>query len=108
MLLDAYDGKCAVTACDIEDLLEAAHIVPYRGPQTNHVQNGILLRSDIHTLFDCGLIAVDPTTGEIILSPRIMHSGYRRLAGRKIRQPKDHHRAPSKEALLEHRQRCSL
>ena len=34
--------------------------VPYKGEETNHVQNGILLRGDIHTLFDCGLIAIDP------------------------------------------------
>lgn len=108
LLLDTYDRKCAVTGCDIEDLLEAAHIIPYRGPQTNHVQNGILLRSDIHTLFDCGLITVDPETDKVILSPRIIGSSYRQLAGRRIRRPKDVHGRPSKAALLDHRKRCGL
>lgn len=49
-LMEAYEGKCAVTACSVVDLLEAAHIRPYRGPHTNHIQNGLLLRADIHTL----------------------------------------------------------
>jgi putative restriction endonuclease len=58
-LIAAYDRKCVVTGCDVEDLLEAAHIQPYRGSHTNHIQNGLLLRSDIHTLFDCRMIAID-------------------------------------------------
>ena len=50
-----YEGKCAVTGCDVPDVLQAAHIFPYMGPETNHPSNG-LLRADIHTLFDLGLI----------------------------------------------------
>jgi putative restriction endonuclease len=103
MLLNAYNRKCAVTGCDIGDLLEAAHIVPYRGPQTNHVQNGLLLRSDIHTLFDCGLIAIDLASNSIVLSSRLARSSYRSLAGRKLRSTKQLDQAPSKEALTKHR-----
>src|SRR5258705_4430106 len=51
-LLAAYSGRCAITDCNCSYALEAAHIYPYGGADTNHVQNGILLRSDIHTLFD--------------------------------------------------------
>ena len=58
-LLDAYERRCAVTGCPIDDVLEAAHISPYLGEHTNHVTNGLLLRADIHTLFDRGLIKVD-------------------------------------------------
>ena len=58
-LMDAYERRCAITACTIDDILEAAHISPYRGEHTNHVTNGLLLRADIHTLFDRGLIKVD-------------------------------------------------
>jgi hypothetical protein len=39
-LLAAYDGRCAITGCDAVEALEAAHIVPYRGVDTNSVQNG--------------------------------------------------------------------
>lgn len=57
-LMDAYECRCAITGCTIQAVLEAAHISPYRGDHTNHVTNGLLLRADIHTLFDCGLIKV--------------------------------------------------
>lgn len=58
-LLKAYGKTCAVTGCKITELLEAAHISPYRGAHTNKVSNGLLLRADIHTLFDLGLLWID-------------------------------------------------
>jgi hypothetical protein len=61
-LMKAYDGRCAISGCPVPQILEAAHIFPYRGDATNDVTNGLLLRSDLHTLFDCGLIAVDERT----------------------------------------------
>ena len=59
-LLEAYNSKCVVTGCDAAEALEAAHITPYLGEETNHPQNGLLLRADIHSLFDLGLLSVDP------------------------------------------------
>ena len=67
-LLVAYGGRCAITDCDVEDVLEAAHISPYRGLSSNHASNGLLLRADIHTLFDCGLVAFDPKTRKVVLA----------------------------------------
>ena len=49
-LLRIYGGRCAITGCSVEAALEAAHVTPYRGERTNVPANGILLRSDIHTL----------------------------------------------------------
>ena len=49
-LFDAYGGRCAITGCEVPDVLEAAHIFPYRGEDTNKVVNGLLLRADVHTL----------------------------------------------------------
>lgn len=63
-LVKAYKGKCAITGCDTPQVLEAAHIVPHRGRQTDVAQNGILLRADIHKLFDAGLLAIEPS-GEL-------------------------------------------
>lgn len=51
-LLVAYNYTCAVTGSKVIELLEAAHIQPYDGIHTSVVSNGILLRSDIHDLFD--------------------------------------------------------
>lgn len=58
-LLRAYDSTCAVSGSKVEPLLEAAHIVPHAVMTNYAVTNGILLRSDVHTLFDLHLIAID-------------------------------------------------
>lgn len=83
-LFAEYGGRCAVTGCDIAGLLEAAHINPYRGTQDNHPDNGILLRADIHTLFDLGLLGFDPTTLTVALKPKAMRGEYRALNGKEI------------------------
>ncbi|PSB02402.1 hypothetical protein C7B64_13240 [Merismopedia glauca CCAP 1448/3] len=74
-LMKAYGGKCAITGCAVEGVLEAAHIAPYKGEHTNIVSNGLLLRTDIHTLFDLGLIKVD-TNYKIIVSSELSDSEY--------------------------------
>ncbi len=58
-LLTAYRSQCALTGCRVEAVLQAAHIMPFRGDHTNHINNGLLLRADIHTLFDLGIIKID-------------------------------------------------
>ncbi|MFD1613454.1 HNH endonuclease [Sphingomonas tabacisoli] len=98
-LLDAFDGKCAMTACAVAWVLEAAHISPYQGPATNQPDNGLLLRADIHTLFDLGLLSVDPDTLAIRVADQIEEAEYRALDGKKLQVGKV---APSKAALQEH------
>jgi hypothetical protein len=88
-LLAVYGGRCAVTGCDVEDVLEAAHISPYSGPSSDHVCNGLLLRADIHTLFDCGLLAFDPETRQVVLADRLKRSDYAHLASQALREPSD-------------------
>ena len=102
-LLKAYQGKCAITGCDAERALEAAHIVPYMGAETNHVTNGLLLRADIHTLFDLGLIAVEPNSMTLLLSPALRETSYRDLEGTQIRLPRGHRCQPDESALGNHR-----
>lgn len=50
-LLDRHNGRCVISGCRVLGVLEAAHIRPYRGPADNHPSNGLILRSDLHTLF---------------------------------------------------------
>lgn len=107
-LIAAYVGKCAITRCGVLDVLEAAHIYPYRGPDTNKTSNGILLRADLHTLFDCNLIAIDPVTLTVIVAPQLLSSPYKVLHGRKLRVPATKSQAPSKEAVLLHRTASGL
>lgn len=102
-LLEAYGGTCAVTGCDLPDALEAAHITPYRGPETNHPTNGLLLRSDIHTLFDLGLIAVEATTMTLVLHAKLAGTVYANLAGESLHVPVNPNLRPNHEALNQHR-----
>ncbi len=107
-LLSAYEGRCAVTGCDVTPALEAAHIVPYKGPETNHAANGLLLRADIHTLFDLGLIAVDEREYKVLVAPHLRHEGYAELAGKRIYLPKIAAKRPNPTALRQHRERAGL
>ncbi|ESX10211.1 HNH endonuclease [Mesorhizobium sp. LSJC264A00] len=100
-LLKAYGGKCAISGCAITDVLEAAHIYPYRGDQTNVASNGLLLRSDLHTLFDCGLVEIDPGTMRVVLSDRLRGSEYQSLDGQQVRVPPEPRDRPSAKALEE-------
>ncbi|MCU6281767.1 HNH endonuclease [Enterobacter cloacae] len=72
---------CAVTGCELVDILEAAHIDAYRNDSHNDISNGLLLRSDIHTLFDLNLIAIEPTTLLIKLSSKALNGGYEHFEG---------------------------
>lgn len=60
MVMDAYERRCAITGESTLLVLEAAHIKPFADAGPNSTSNGLLLRSDFHKLFDCGLITVTP------------------------------------------------
>jgi HNH endonuclease len=107
-LLDAYESRCALTNFNAPDALEAAYITPFRGKQTQHPSNGLLLRADIHTLFDLGKIAIDTGTMTVVMADDMMESSYRVLAGRPLRYPRDESLRPSPEALDLHRRLSGL
>lgn len=75
-LRERFKDSCLVTRCRLPDLLEAAHISPYRGEKDNHPSNGLLLRADIHTLFDLDLLGIDPMTLKVSLHPKVKGMGY--------------------------------
>jgi len=101
-LLKAYGGQCAITDCDAEAALEAAHIIPYLGTETNHVTNGLLLRADIHTLFDLYLISIDPNTRKVVVFSNLLNTCYKELNGKSLKFPQDHAASPSHQALARH------
>jgi hypothetical protein len=98
-LLRAYRGRCAITDCSVEDVLEAAHIMPYRGEHTNHVCNGLLLRSDLHVLFDLHLIEIDADTYSIIVSPNLVRTPYAAFDGNDLHLPEKESHWPNRESL---------
>ena len=52
--------------------VEAAHISPYKGEASNDPSNGLLLRSDLHILFDLGLISVNPDDLSIVVAHKLL------------------------------------
>jgi putative restriction endonuclease len=75
-LIRRYGNLCQVSRCAFPPLVEAAHILPYGKTGDNSVHNGLLLRSDLHTLFDLGLLAVHPRSMTIGLHPTLLRFGY--------------------------------
>ena len=76
-LVKRYGAKCQISLCDFSGLIEAAHIRPYALSNDNSEGNGLLLRSDLHTLFDLGLLAVHPESLLVALHPDTLSAGYR-------------------------------
>ena len=102
-LIDAYDSACAITGCNAVEALEAAHISPYRGPDTNRPSNGLLLRADLHTLFDLGLIAVDTKTMTVVIAESLINTTYAEINGQSLRLPAKEAFRPNLRALDKHR-----
>lgn len=97
-LIERYGARCQMTGCDILAVLEAAHIWPYRGKRDHHVDNGLLLRADIHTLFDLHLIAVRPGDLALQLAPKVLVAPEYAGLHNKLLDTKDDRR-PSLKAL---------
>ena len=106
-LLEAYEGRCAISRCDVSAVLEAAHIHPYLGERTNYVTNGILLRADLHTLFDLGLLIIDSDAMNARLAKSLRDSAYGPLHGVKIHVPDSEKQRPIRDALDWHRSQYS-
>jgi len=101
-LMKAYGNQCAVTGCGVETVLQAAHIRGVRDGGDHAVSNGLLLRADIHNLFDRGLIwiAADLT---IHIASELKATEYARYEGRDVRAPSVDRDRPSRSSLRRHR-----
>jgi putative restriction endonuclease len=102
-IIEAYDGRCALTQSDFPEVLEAAHIQPFRGFASHHVQNGIALRRDIHRLFDAGLLTFE-ADGTVKLAAVLSATSYAGLAGQKAQFPSEQDNRPSLDALKFHQE----
>ena len=103
----AYDGACAVTQEHSLPVLEAAHIRPYSDGGEHVLNNGLLLRSDLHRLFDRGYVSVDASQ-KLLVSGRLeqdFNNGktYYAMQGRQLMVPRSDAERPDREALEWHR-----
>lgn len=106
IVTDAYDRKCAITHQKALPALEAAHIKPFREGGDHRVDNGILLRSDVHKLFDTGYVTVSPDL-HFEVSRRIreeFENGeyYYTFHGKRIFVPPESSLRPGREFLTWH------
>jgi putative restriction endonuclease len=106
LVADAYDRRCAVTGEKTLPVLEAAHIQPVAKGGEHRVDNGLLLRSDLHKLFDLGYVTIT-TAGLFRVSPGLRdawHNGriYYDLDGAEVRAPRTESLRPAREALEWH------
>lgn len=106
LVTDAYERRCALTNERTLPALDAAHIKPYSECGLHLVSNGLLLRRDLHSLFDKGYITVTPSR-HVEVSRRIKEEfengrDYYRLHGNTMRLPATPAYGPSPEFLEWH------
>jgi putative restriction endonuclease len=92
LVTDAYERRCVITGERTLPVLDTAHIMPFSICQRHELSNGILMRSDLHRLFDGGYLTIDPVDRTVVVSNRIRQEfengkGYYRLQGERIREP---------------------
>jgi putative restriction endonuclease len=100
-----YRNRCMVTGCQVIEAIEAAHIYPYRGLNDNNPENGLLLRADIHTLFDLDLMGIEPESLTIKFHPKVLSKKwYENFEGKKLKLLSPNQQ-PS-QAALQYRWKC--
>jgi len=113
LVLDEYGRRCAITGEKTLPVLEAAHIQPYSEEGPHEVENGLLLRSDLHTLFDKGYMTVTKDL-RVEVSRRIREEfsngrEYYALHGRELKvRPTNPAHIPAAAFLEWHQNNCFL
>lgn len=111
-VMDAYHRACAVTNEHSLPALEASHIRPYAKDGPHDVKNGVLLRADLHRLFDLGYLTIT-TKHRLEVSPRLKidyHNGrtYYPLHGTSIALPSHRGEYPSPDFIMWHNEKVYL
>ena len=84
-LIRRYGPACLISGCRLLDVVEASHIWPYRSDRDNHPENGLLLRADLHILFDLNLLGIDPEQWTVQFHPKARSEGYSKFEDRRLR-----------------------
>lgn len=100
-LLVLYESRCAISDYTPNAVIDAAHIIPYSEGQDHDLGNGLLLRADLHNLFDDGLLRIEPKKLVVELSKELSKTLYAPLNGTALR-PRVDGSFPSIDALDQH------
>jgi putative restriction endonuclease len=111
-VIEAYGRACAVTGEHSLPALDAAHIRDYAQEGPHEVRNGILLRADLHRLFDKGYLTVTPKQ-RLEVSRRLREDysngrSYYPLDGLAVRVPDAKSEQPDSEYLRWHNEHVYL
>lgn len=68
-LLELFLGSCLISGCRSRDAIDAAHVLGVDGAGADTLDNGLIIRADLHRLFDRDLLAIEPLTGKVHLHP---------------------------------------
>lgn len=99
-----YSGRCAITGCTTAAALQAAHIRLQKNSDANSPQNGLLLRADIHALFDALLITLSEDGTRVEVSAALTDPSYAFLRDAVLFQPPPD-LCPSADNIRDHRNR---
>jgi hypothetical protein len=88
-LMAVYQSTCVISNNNCEQVLEAAHISAHATSRNNDTTNGLLLRADLHILFDRGLLQIHPDNLTIHISPVVQQNEYRQYEGKVINNRTD-------------------
>ena len=101
-LLDRYGENCAVTGQQPMEVLDAAHLYSYAETPVHRESGGLLLRKDVHRLFDAMLLTISADSMSSIVAPALVdaYPNLRSLEGRALVIPETH--SPDADLLVQH------
>lgn len=85
-LMVLYEGQCAISCYYPSEALEAVHIMNHSLSGINHTDNGIILRADLHLLFDFNLLKIEPESYKVVMSYELKDTPYWKFNGIKIKK----------------------
>lgn len=111
-VIEAYQRQCALSAGRVLPALDAAHIRPYGRGGEHEISNGLLLRKDIHSVFDAGYATFDEDLCFVVSDKvrTVFNNGneYRKLHGSKLLIPSSLHNQPDQRSFAWHRENVYL
>jgi hypothetical protein len=99
-LFKLYNQQCCISQYNTREVLHACHIMPHTLEGNNSSTNALLLRADIHDLFDSNLLGIHPETLAVNLKSDLLNSKYQHLQGVQLLKRTDG-KLPDKRSLIQ-------
>lgn len=108
LLMRTYRSRCAISECDCPEVLQAAHILAVSDGGNDRASNGLLLRADLHRLFDLKKLTIHPKERTVIISPDLKGTMYEQYAAKPLLAPSKASHAPTVDSLKKHFDRFNI